>query len=59
MSTNIMPPLMTVFFIVIGLLMFVFGLMSDIMLKTYYGLDLDTTYSIKEIIDNKKVEDER
>mgnify|MGYP005756146665 FL=1 len=59
MSNNIMPPLMTIFFIVIGLLMFVFGLMSDIMLKTYYGLNLDTTYSIKEIIDNKKVEDEK
>ena len=57
MSNNIMPPLMTVFFIVIGLLMFVFGLMSDIMLKTYYGLDVDTTYSIKEIIDNKKAEE--
>lgn len=54
MSNNIMPPLLTIFFCVIGLLMFVFGLMSDIMLKTYHGLGIDSTYSIKEIVENKK-----
>lgn len=54
MSNNIMPPLLTIFFCVIGLLMFVFGLMSDIMLKTYHGLEIDSTYSIKEIVENKK-----
>ena len=35
MSNNIMPPLLTVFFIIVGLLMFIFGLMSDMMSKTY------------------------
>ena len=54
MSNNIMPPLLTIFFCVIGLLMFVFGLMSDIMLKTYHGLGIDSTYNIKEIVENKK-----
>lgn len=53
MSNNIFPPLFTIFFIIIGLLMFVFGLMSEIMVKTYYGVHVDSAYSIKEIIDNK------
>ncbi len=53
MSNNIMPPLLTIFFIVIGLLMFVFGLMSDMMSKTYYGMGIDTSYSIKEVIENQ------
>lgn len=51
MSNNIFPPLMTVFFVVIGLLLFVFGLMSEILIKTYYGVHVDTPYSIKEICD--------
>lgn len=49
MSDNIFPPLMTIFFIVIGLLLFVFGLMSEMLMKTYYGVHVDTSYSIKEI----------
>ncbi len=53
MSTNIMPPLMTVFFCVIGLIMFVLGLMSEIMIKTYYGVHVDKPYNIKEVIENK------
>jgi glycosyltransferase involved in cell wall biosynthesis len=54
MSNNIMPPLLTIFFIVIGLLMFVFGLISDMLSKTYYGIGIDKSYSIKETIDNKE-----
>ncbi len=50
MSGYIMVPLMTVFFVIIGLLMFIFGLMSEIMIKTYYGVHVDTPYSIKEVI---------
>ena len=37
MSGNIIPPLLTVFFVIIGLLMFIFGLMSEILIKNYYG----------------------
>lgn len=51
MSNNIMPPLLTVFFIIIGLLFFIFGLMSDVLVKTYYGTHVDTPYSIKKITD--------
>lgn len=54
MSQNIMVPLMTVFFVVIGLLMFILGLMSEIMIKTYYGANLDTPYSVKEVVENRE-----
>lgn len=54
MSNNIFPPLLTVFFVVIGLLLFVFGLMSEILIKTYYGVRVDVPYSIKEICDMDK-----
>ncbi len=47
MSNNIMPPLLTLFFVIIGLMMFVFGLMSEIMIKTYYGVHADSPYSVK------------
>lgn len=57
MSNNIMPPLLTVFFIIVGLLMFIFGLMSDMMSKTYYGSGIDKSYSIKETIENKETEE--
>ena len=57
MSANIMPPLLTVFFIIVGLLMFIFGLMSDMMSKTYYGSGIDKSYSIKETIENKEMEE--
>lgn len=51
MSQNIFPPLLTIFFIVIGVLLFVFGLMSEILVKTYYGVHVDTSYSVKTIED--------
>lgn len=53
MKNNIFPPLLTIFFVIIGVLLFVFGLMSEIMMKTYYGLHVDTTYSIKEVVENE------
>ena len=48
--------MLTIFFVVIGLLMFIFGLMSDMMSKTYYGIGIDSSYSIKEVIDNTSKE---
>ncbi len=51
MSNNIIPPLLTIFFIIIGLLMIIFGLMSEILIKTYYGVHADSAYSIKTIED--------
>lgn len=52
MSSNIIPPILTVFFIIIGLFMFILGLMSEVIVKTYYGVHVDTPYAIKEIIEN-------
>ncbi len=49
MSNNIFPPLFTIFFVIIGVLLFVFGLMSEIMMKTYYGVHVDAPYSIKSV----------
>lgn len=54
MSTNIMPPLLTVFFVIIGLLFFIFGLMSDILVKTYYGTKIDCPYNVKEVINSEE-----
>ena len=57
MSNNIIPPLLTIFFITIGALLFVFGLMSEIMMKTYYGAHVDSPYCIKKIEENGKAEE--
>ena len=54
MSDNIIPPILTVFFIIMGVVMFIFGLMSEILMKIYFGTHVDMPYSIKEIVDNKK-----
>lgn len=53
MSNNMLPPLLTVFLVIIGMLMFIFGLMSEILIKTYYGVHIDTPYSIKEVYENQ------
>lgn len=52
MSDNIMPPILTVFFIIIGLLMFIFGLMSEVLMKTFYGVHVDVPYVIKDVVEN-------
>lgn len=54
MSDNIIPPILTVFFIMIGLLMFIFGLMSEMLMKTYYGVHIDIPYSIRDIMINEE-----
>lgn len=56
MSDNIIPPLLTVFFVIIGLLMFIFGLMSEILIKIYYGQRIDQSYSIKERTDTGRTD---
>lgn len=53
MSDNIIPPLLTVFFVIIGLLMFIFGLMSEILMKIYYGQRIDDPYSIREMTEQQ------
>ncbi|MDD3137773.1 MAG: glycosyltransferase [Lachnospiraceae bacterium] len=54
MSDNMIPPILTIFFIIIGLLMFVFGLMSEILMRIYYGVHVGTSYSIKEVVENEE-----
>lgn len=49
MSNNTMPPLLTIFFVIIGLIMIIFGLMSEMLIKTYYGAHVDVPYSIKSV----------
>lgn len=55
MSNNIIPPLLTIFFMIMGVLMFIFGLMSEVLMKIYFGVHVDKSYSIKEIIENDDV----
>jgi glycosyltransferase involved in cell wall biosynthesis len=52
MSNNLIPLLLTIFFMIIGMLMFVFGLMSEMLMKIYYGVKVDVPYNIKEVIEN-------
>lgn len=56
MSKNIMPPMLTIFFIILGILMFIFGLMSEILIKIYYGVHVDTSYSICETWEKDGIE---
>lgn len=44
-------PLMGVFFVLIGVQLFVFGLMADILIKNYYKERGVMNYSIKEIVE--------
>lgn len=54
MSNNIMPPLLTLMFVIMGLMMFIFGLQSDMLSKTYYGVGIDSPYSVKEVVESKE-----
>ena len=48
-----MPPLLTLLFAIIGLMMFIFGMICDILVKTYYGVGIDKSYNIKEIVESE------
>lgn len=52
--SDYMQPIVSVLFLLAGLFLFVFGLMSDILIKLYYGSKIDVAYTIKEIVDNKE-----
>lgn len=56
MSNNLMPPILTIFFVILGVLLFIFGLMSEILIKTYYGVHVDMPYSVKEVLCNEEPE---
>ncbi len=56
MHNNIFPPLLTVFFVTIGVLLFVFGLMSEILIKIYFGVHVESSYNVKEVWENTQHE---
>lgn len=41
-------PMLTLFSFLVGVQIFIMGLMSDVLVKTYYGQSEDTSYSISE-----------
>jgi len=45
-------PMLAVFLILIGIQFFIFGLLADILIKTYHQTKNETAYDIKEIIEN-------
>lgn len=40
----------------IGVIMYVFGLMSENQVKAYYGTNVDTPYVVKNVIENEREE---
>jgi len=50
MNTN--WPLIGIFFVLIGIQLFIFGLLADILLKVYYKNQKHMNYNIKEVIKN-------
>ncbi len=50
--SNRIWPLVAVFLVLMGVQMFVFGLLADISVKNYYKLQGKMNYKIKEIIEN-------
>ncbi len=51
--TSYMQPILTIFFVVIGVLLFVFGLLADMLTKIYYGSNIDKSYSVGEVFENE------
>ncbi len=45
-------PLLTTFFFLSGMQLFIFGLIADIILKNYFDTTKDNSYSIKAIVEN-------
>jgi glycosyltransferase involved in cell wall biosynthesis len=59
LHNNIIYPLLTVFFGITGIQLFVSGLISDMLSKNYYGSTKDKSYQIKEIIENKSIKSKK
>lgn len=57
--SSYMQPLLAVFFLVTGLMMFIFGLMSDMLMKIYYGSHIGYSYSIEKVSDSENILDEK
>jgi len=46
-------PLLSAFLLIIGMVMFILGLISDILIKSYFETTNNKSYTIKSIIENK------
>jgi len=51
--SNSMQPYMSLFFIGLGFLFLMIGLIADMMTKIYYGLKIETPYNIRQVIDTE------
>jgi len=49
--SNSMQPYMSLFFIGLGFLFLMIGLIADMMTKIYYGLKIETPYTIHQVLD--------
>jgi len=49
--TDTFHSFLSILFLIVGVLLFVFGLMSDMLTKIYYGSKIDMPYSIKAVYD--------
>lgn len=52
--SSYMQPLLAVLFLITGLMMFIFGLMSDMLMRIYYGNEIGSSYSVKSITENEE-----
>jgi glycosyltransferase involved in cell wall biosynthesis len=48
-------PMITLLLFLIGVQFFILGFISDMLMKTYYGQSGQSAYTIKEVVENKKI----
>ena len=51
--SSTMQPFMSLFFITLGFLFLVIGLVADMLTKIYYGMKIDSSYFVKDIFENR------
>jgi hypothetical protein len=54
-----MQPYMSLFFIGLGFLFLMIGLIADMMTKIYYGLKIETPYNIRQVFDSEDAQDDQ
>lgn len=54
--SNTFQPVITICFLMAGMFLFVCGLMSDILVKIYFGVKIDLPYSIEKIEEYREEE---
>lgn len=51
--SSTLQPFMSLFFITLGFLFFVLGLVADMLKKIYYGIKIDSPYFVKDVFENQ------